>query len=111
MKTKKTANALEIIHRRYYKGKPDRLASLKRERVNAKIARELYALRVRNKMTQKQLASRVGTTPSVISRLENADYTGHSLSMIQRIAASFNRQVDVKFVSIGGKRHSMTSSR
>jgi hypothetical protein len=29
----------------------------------------------------------VGTTQSVIARLEDAEYTGHSLSMLERIAA------------------------
>ncbi|OGC92319.1 MAG: transcriptional regulator [candidate division Zixibacteria bacterium RBG_16_53_22] len=111
MKEKKTTNALEIIYKRYYKGKPERIASLEQERANAKIARKLYALRIRNKMTQKQLASRVGTTPSVISRLEKADYTGHSLNMIQRIAASFDRQVEVRFVSIAGKRRSLAVNK
>jgi DNA-binding XRE family transcriptional regulator len=104
MKKGKTTDAVAIIHKRYYKDKPERLALLNQERVNAKIARDLYKLRIRSKMTQKQLASLVGTTPSVISRLENADYTGHSLSMIQRIAAFLNRKVDVRFVQPVGKR-------
>ena len=38
--------------------------------------------------TQAELAKRVGTTHSVIARLENAEYTGHSLVMLERIAAS-----------------------
>ena len=29
------------------------------------------------------MADRVGTTASVISRLEDADYTGHSLAMLR----------------------------
>ena len=37
-------------------------------------------------LTQKQLAGRIGTTQSVIARLEDAEYGGHSLSMLERIA-------------------------
>ena len=111
MKKKKITDAVTIIHNRFYKGKPERLASLEQERVNAKIARNLYDLRTKSNMTQKELARLVGTTPSVISRLENADYSGHSLSMIQRIAASFNRQVDVKFVSIDKRHRAAASAR
>ncbi len=39
-------------------------------------------------LTQSQLAKKVRTTQSVIARLEDAEYTGHSLSMLERIAAA-----------------------
>jgi transcriptional regulator with XRE-family HTH domain len=38
-------------------------------------------------LTQAGLARKVGTTQSVIARLEDAEYTGHSLTMLERIAA------------------------
>jgi len=38
-------------------------------------------------LTQVELAKRIGTTQSVIARLEDAEYRGHSLSMLERIAA------------------------
>ncbi len=38
-------------------------------------------------LTQTELAKKVGTTQSVIARLEDAEYTGHSLTMLERIAA------------------------
>lgn len=39
-------------------------------------------------LTQTELARKIGTTQSVIARLENAEYAGHSLSMLERIAAA-----------------------
>lgn len=39
-------------------------------------------------LTQTDLAKRIGTTQSVIARLENAEYTGHSLTMLERIATT-----------------------
>ncbi len=39
-------------------------------------------------MTQAELAKKTGTTQSVIARLEDAEYTAHSLSMLERIAAA-----------------------
>ena len=39
-------------------------------------------------LTQVELARKVGTTQSVIARLEDAEYTGHSLSMLERIAGA-----------------------
>jgi len=38
-------------------------------------------------LTQTELARKVGTAQSVIARLEDAEYTGHSLMMLERIAA------------------------
>jgi ribosome-binding protein aMBF1 (putative translation factor) len=39
-------------------------------------------------LTQAELAKKAGTTQSVIARLEDAEYNGHSLTMLERIAAS-----------------------
>ena len=37
-------------------------------------------------LTQEELATKAGTSPTVIARLEDAEYTGHSLVMLERIA-------------------------
>ena len=39
-------------------------------------------------LTQAELARKVGTSQSVIARLEDAEYAGHSLTMLERIAMS-----------------------
>jgi len=39
-------------------------------------------------LTQAELARKVGTTQSVIARLEDAEYAGHSLTMLERIATA-----------------------
>jgi transcriptional regulator with XRE-family HTH domain len=46
------------------------------------------------------LANLVGTTASAICRLENADYAGHSLAMLNRIAAAFKQRVEIRFVPV-----------
>jgi DNA-binding XRE family transcriptional regulator len=102
-KRKPTTDAVEIVHRRYYKGKPERLAALEEERANAEIARKIHELRTQKGLTQKQLATLVGTTTSVICRLEDADYEGHSLSMLRRIANTLNQTVEIRFVPARGK--------
>lgn len=39
-------------------------------------------------LTQAELARKVGTTQSVIARLEDAEYTAHSLPMLERVAVA-----------------------
>jgi len=102
-KRKPTTDAVEILDRRYFKGNPERIAELEEERANAEVARKIHELREAAGMTQAQLAKLVGTTPSVISRLEDADYEGHSLSMLRRIAASLNKRVEIRFVAVNRK--------
>lgn len=97
-KKKITDNAVKILHKRFVKGKQARLNALQVEREKTDIAEKVYQLRVDAGLTQKQLADKVGTTQSVISRLEDADYTGHTLSMLDRIAAALNYRVEVRFV-------------
>jgi len=79
------------------------LALLEEEQANAAIARSIYDLRTKAKLTQSQLAKLVRTTASVISRLEDADYRGHSLSMLRRIAAALGKRVDIRFVPLPRK--------
>ena len=84
----------------FYEGKSDRIRELEEARANDEIARTIFTLREKAGLTQAQLAKLVGTTASVICRLEDADYEGHSLSMLRRIAAALNRRVEVRFLPI-----------
>jgi DNA-binding XRE family transcriptional regulator len=93
-----TTDALEIIDQEFYLGKPERQAQLERARADDAVARKIYNLRTGAGLTQKQLAKLVGTTHSVISRLEDADYEGHSLAMLNRIAAAMDKRVEIRFV-------------
>lgn len=62
------------------------------------------ALRERHGLTQKTLAARARTTQSVLARLEDAEYTGHSLRMLVRIATAVGERVDVSFVTNAASR-------
>jgi len=103
-KRKKISDAVQILHRRYYQGRPERLAALEEERAKDEVARKLFELRETAGLTQKELAKLVGTTPSVISRLEDSDYEGHSLSMLRRIGLALNKRVEIRFVSVKGDK-------
>lgn len=63
-----------------------------------KIAEMIYAARQKAGLTQAQLAEAVGTKQQVISQLESADYEGHSLSMLDRIAKALHSKIEIRFV-------------
>ena len=63
-----------------------------------RIAQMIYDARTAAQLTQSQLAEKVGTTQSVISQLEDADYEGHSLSMLRRVAAALDQRIEIRFV-------------
>jgi predicted transcriptional regulator len=72
---------------------------LERERANLDIARKVDELRAKASLSQGELAKRVGTAQLVISRPEVADYDGHSLAMLRRIASALQKRVEIRFVS------------
>ena len=94
-KKKNINDAVEILHRKFIKDRPNRLSSLETERVNAEVAKIIHDLRKDAGLNQKELADLIGTTQSAISRLEDADYEGHSLSILNRIAKAFNQRLTV----------------
>ena len=99
-KSKTTTDAVEIIHRRYFEGNPESLKILEEARADDEIARKIFGLRTKAGLTQAQLGKLIGTTASVICRLEDADYEGHSLAMLRRIGAALNQRVEIRFVPI-----------
>ncbi len=100
MPKQETTDALEILHRRYFAGRPERLAELEEARASAEVARQIHELRTQAGLTQRQLAELVGTSHSVISRLEQDDYEGHSLAMLRRIAAALGKRVEIRFLPL-----------
>ncbi len=60
------------------------------------ITRAIIRARIENKITQKELAKRMNTTQSVISRVEQAR-TSPSISFLKRLAAALNTSLSVQF--------------
>ena len=102
---KRSKNGIAIIHRRYYEGKPERIAALEDMRAADDVARRIVQLRTSAGLSQRELAKVVGTTASVICRLEDADYEGHSLAMLRRIASALKQRVEIRFVPLKSKMH------
>jgi len=92
------SKASQFLYDRYVAGDPRREQEFEEEVINAEIARKIYELRTKTALTQQELAARVGTSKSAICRLEDADYEGHSLSMLKRIAEALDKRVEIRFV-------------
>ncbi len=94
------SKALEFAYDRYVGDDKAKAEAFEAELANADVARKIYDLRTKAGLTQSGLAKLVGTSTSVISRLEDGDYEGHSLAMLRRIASALNKRVEIRFVSV-----------
>jgi ribosome-binding protein aMBF1 (putative translation factor) len=95
----KTRDALTILDR--LTG-PDRelRRRIAEETTNSQVARMIHDARTKAGLSQRQLAELIGTKQPVIARLEDANYPGHSLSMLQRIATALKKRLDIRLVSV-----------
>jgi ribosome-binding protein aMBF1 (putative translation factor) len=80
-------------------GDPNRRAMLDEETVNFESAQLVYQLRTKAGLTQRELTRKVGTTASLICRMEQADYDG-SLAMVRRITGALNQRLELRAVPI-----------
>jgi ribosome-binding protein aMBF1 (putative translation factor) len=69
-------------------------------RMNLDVAQMIYDARIKAGLSQRALADLIGSRQSVIARLEDADYKGHSLSMLQRIGNALGQRLEVRFVAV-----------
>jgi len=102
-KRKRTSEAGRILDR--ISGEDPKLReAIEEQKLNVRVAEMIHDARETAGLTQAELAKLVGTTQSVISRLEDADYEGRSLTMLQRIADALHRRLEVRLVPVGDKR-------
>ena len=93
---KRTADALKILDK-MAEDDPEQRQLIEEATLNCRVAQLIYDTRTAAGLTQAQLAELVGTSQPTIARLEDADYEGHSLSMLQRIAAALHRPLQISF--------------
>ncbi|NEN95001.1 MAG: helix-turn-helix transcriptional regulator [Moorea sp. SIO3I7] len=90
----KTSDAIKILNKKI-RTDPEMEGMIAEASLNAEVAQLIYEARTKAGLTQKQLAELVGTKQPVIARLEDADYEGQSLSMLQKIARALNHRVAI----------------
>lgn len=97
MKTTTMTSAETILHQRLYKHRPHRAAEYEQTRREMELGLKIRRLRREAGLTQAQLAKRIGTQPSAISRLEDADYDGHSIQTLAKAADALGMRLIVDF--------------
>ena len=93
----KSQDAIEILDRRFGVSE-DQSVQHEQFTEQAEVAEMLFAARKDSGLTQQQLAELAGTTQQVISQLESADYEGHSLAMLRRLAKAMHQRIELRIV-------------
>lgn len=75
---------------------PEVQKALKKNELEFQIAKAIIEARINKGLSQKDLAERLHTKQSVISRVENAKTTP-SLSFLKRLAEALNTSLQVQF--------------
>jgi ribosome-binding protein aMBF1 (putative translation factor) len=60
-----------------------------------KIVDILVSIRIQYKLSQAELAKKLGTTQAVISRIENGS-VNIGIDFLQKVANTFNKKLDIK---------------
>ena|SRR5438445_516633 len=97
MAHQKTSNGLAILDRIIGDDPATRL-EMEHEGERLDIAQVIYDARTAAGLTQTEVARQAGTTQPVIARLEDANYQGHSLRLLQRVAQALRCRVRVVLV-------------
>lgn len=96
----KTRNFADVI-RQQMAADPGLAASIENELTALHAAALIYQTRKLAGLTQTEMATKVGTHQSVIARLEDSDYDGHSISMLMKIAAALDCRLKLEFEPLG----------
>ena len=69
-----------------------------RELTRLQLANQITKLREERKLSQTQLARRIGTQQSAVARTEQTTYRGQTVSTLAKIAAVVGQRLEVRFV-------------
>ena len=70
------SEALQYTYDKFIGNDPEQVADYEQDLIGIEVAKRIYDLRTKAGLTPRELARKVGTTASVICRLEDADYEG-----------------------------------
>ena len=77
---------------------PEYRKAFSRQSEALRLGEEISRLRHEAGLTQQELASRAGMLKQNVARIERPDYSGYTLTTLQRIALALGQALEVRFV-------------
>ncbi len=93
-----TTRDFSVVLRKRLADDPELEALVEDAALDSDIAVAIHNARKAAGMTQSTLAKMADTSQSAIARQENADYSGHTLETLKKIARALGKRVCVAFV-------------
>ena len=109
MKTKRNDDFHEYLNEQLKDPKFAAVFDEEKEKID--LAIKILKFRQGAGLSQKELAARIGTTQSVIARMENPEYSGYSVRMLRRIATALGARLSIDFKPIKHSRLSLQLHR
>lgn len=85
----------KVLHKKWMKN-PDYRRAYEDLEPEFQLARQVLMARIARKMTQAQLAKRIGTKQPVISRLEGME-SMPTISLLKKVAGALNKKLVIQF--------------
>ncbi len=90
---------LEAEIEEYRKMKKTPLPKVLRARSAGEISRQLVRLRIARKLTQAELAARIGCKQADVSRLEREDYQGYTIGQLRKVATGLDAEIELDIIT------------
>ncbi len=99
---KKTSKAVELLTKLAVGDDSDKITKFKKDVAKAKIrleiSQQIYNLRSKSGMTQEELANKIGTQKTAISRWERKGCNNFNVATLQKISNACNGKIDIHII-------------
>ncbi|MDP8237642.1 MAG: helix-turn-helix transcriptional regulator [Candidatus Hatepunaea meridiana] len=99
MNLSRTVDAIAILDEEDRKD-PEMAARVQIELKKLLLSIKLREIREKARLTQKQLAERIGSSQSAIARMESGDYNRMSMTLLQKYALALGFVMEIDFKEI-----------
>ncbi len=90
----RTSNAVSLIDR-WYGGDQEWDQMVLEEEIKARVGQIIYHLRTEANLPQTNLAEMIGVTQSMISKVENGDYSGNYFEVLFKVCFVMHKRLNI----------------